>query len=337
MSSILSYLKKVLLFTIPFVLILVTYLVIDPFMVLYSYTDYNKDPYVHKNVDFITTEKFLNNSEKISYDSYIFGGSTSMYVPPNTYQAYLDSCNKVYAFFSSGEHLIGIWSKIKFLDDNGYPIKNALVVIDTEGSFQHFNNDIPMAMKHYEVYPSSQLNFQYKYFIDFVNLRFLIPYTHYRLTKEFHPYMEGTLLSYDYYFDPINNEYFNVGVTNLLETDSLSYYNDRKKAFKPRGENPSPYDEMINDEYEKLILEIKEIFERNHTSYRVLIGPAYHQKALNKADLSILSSILGKENVFDFSGVNHISEQKSNFYDDVHFKKYIGNGMLERIYSLKNP
>ena len=45
-------------------------------------------------------------------------------------------------------------------------------------------------------------------------------------------------------------------------------------------------------------------------------------------------AVHGEDNVFDFSGINSISEEKSNFYDPLHFKVYVGKQLLDEAYGL---
>ena len=84
-----------------------------------------------------------------------------------------------------------------------------------------------------------------------------------------------------------------------------------------------------------MLTEIKEIFEHNSTDYRILICPAYNQKIFNREDLSKLQSIFGEQFIFDFSGMNEISVNKSNYYDEFHFKRYVGARMMDKIYSVQ--
>ncbi len=331
-----QYLIRLSFFSIPFIIVLIAYLIIDPFMVLYDYDNYNRNPYIQKNRDFVSTEKFIRNSEAYIYDSFIFGGSTAYYISPRTWQKYISTENQVYSFFASAEHLTGIWSKIKYIDHHNHHLNNVLLIFDIHATFGRFVNDNPTFMKHYEVYPSSKLNFQYDYFIRFVNVRWLIPYLHYRLTNNYLPYMEDKIINIDYRFDPLTNEYYNTEILNILKNDSLGYYQARTERFgEPTGKY-APLDPQIKPEYIDMLSEIKRIFMKHVTEYKILMSPASNQKAINPKDLLILHDIFGKENVFDFSGINEITEDISNFYDEYHFKKYVGDELMGIIYSEKS-
>ena len=329
----LSVLKKVALFSLPFIAILVWYLIADPFMVLYSHDDYNKNHFVDKNLDFVTTEVYMKNSKEIDYDSYIFGGSTSLYTTASDWGKHLDSASELFSFNASGEHITGIWSKLNYINDQGHEIRHALLVMDTDATFGRFVNDNPIFMKHYDVYPSSKLEFHYKYFLNFINVRYLVPFVHYSLSKKYYPYMSNTLKDEYYYYDPVSNEYHNVGILEGMKTDSLEYYETRKGRFGvPKG---SDYEAKpgINQEDVHMLNEIREIFRQHQTDFRILICPAYNQIAFNREDLAQLQGIFGSQNVFDFSRTEKFTGDKSNYYDEFHFKKYVGAEMLDLIYA----
>lgn len=333
MKNMLSVLKKITLFSLPFIAILVWYLISDPFMVLYNHDDYNKNFHIDKNLDFTTTEVFQKNSDEVDYDSYIFGGSTSLYTTPTDWKSHLDAKSEVFAFNASGEHITGIWSKLKYINSHDHQIKNALLVIDADATFGRFVNDNPIFMKHFEVYPSSKLNFQYNYFLNFINIRYLVPLVHYSVTKKYYPYMSNTLKKEYYYYDPVSNEYHNEGILEELKTDSLNYYETRKGRFGvPKGPNAEAK-QGISQEFMVMLNDIREIFAQNNTDYRILICPAYNQIRFNGEDLNTLQTIFGSRNVFDFSGMDEFTGDKSNYYDEFHFKRYVGAEMLDIIYS----
>ena len=75
-----------------------------------------------------------------------------------------------------------------------------------------------------------------------------------------------------------------------------------------------------------------EVLRRHGTSIRVLISPDYNQKKLHPDDREILQGIFGKENVYDFSGINEFTEDYHNYYEAGHYRPLLGNKLLERIY-----
>lgn len=326
------FFKRVLLFCSPFLLLLLIYLVSDPFKILYNYDNYNIDTYIHKNRDFISTEMYLKNSKIYIYDSFIFGSSTALYIPPSVWGKYISTSNNIFSFDASGENIVGIWSKIKYIHDTDHQIKNAVIIFDTGYTFDKFINDNPIFIKHYKVYPSSRFNFHYKYFLNFLNLKFIIPFIHYKISNHFYPYMTNMFVYRFFYFDVVTNEMHPFGRINELKTDSLNYYKNRKELFQSRSTKPRETEAQINADHILMLKEIKEIFVRDSTDFRIVITPLFNRIAFNRNDLNILQIIFGEKKVFDFSGINKYTEKVSNYYDTLHFKKYVGAEILDSIY-----
>jgi len=90
---------------------------------------------------------------------------------------------------------------------------------------------------------------------------------------------------------------------------------------------------VIGETQIQMLKEIKEIFDKDHTSYRIVISPAYDQKKLNEKDLKCLRDIFGKDFVFDFSGKSELNESAGNYYDAYHYKSFISQKIMSDIYS----
>jgi len=326
-----ALLKKIILFSLPFVILVVIYIITDPFLVIYKYDDFNRKQYIHKNRDFVSTEMFKKNSEKYAYDSFIFGSSTSLFIPPSIWSNYLDSGSNIFSFDASSERLAGIWSKVKYIDERNIRMKHALLVFDFR-TFKEFDNSDPASMKHFEVFPSSKLNFHYKYLLQFLKIEFLSAIIPYKIFNRIFPYMEEVIGTLPEYYDPVTNEYYNTGVMQLLKTDSIKYYEDRLDRFPARSGKYTEEIKRSTSEHVQMLNEIKTILTKNNTDYKVIICPSYNQMAYNGEDLKLTETVFGKENVFNFTGINRFTEDKSNFYDATHFKKYIGKELLDSVY-----
>ncbi len=326
-----QFIKRLLVFCSPFIFLVLIYIITDPFMVIYNYDDYNRKLYVQKNRDYVSSEMLLKNSKKYLYDSFIFGSSTALYLPPSLWTNYIKTENRIFTFDASGENIIGVWSKVKYLDSHNYHIRNALVVLDFN-MFNKFVNDDPTYMKHYKIYPSSEFLFQYKYFLQFLNLEFLPALAHYAIGGRFYDYMGRALIPYSYSYDVVTNEYYNTGINELLKADSLGYYRERINKFGVRSGRYTEEREIITKEHLQILNSIKTVFVKHASHYKIIIVPEYNQIAFSRNDILSLKEIFGSENVFDFSGINRFSNVQSNFYDEIHFKKYVGKELLDSVY-----
>ncbi len=324
--------KKILIFLLPFIIIALLYIILDPFMVLYKYDNYNKEPFIQKNRDFISTEMYIKNSKKYLYDSFIFGSSNALFIPPSIWRNYIHAENNIFSFDASAENLAGVWSKTQYLNNNHQMIRFALVVIEHK-FLEDFVNDIPIFMKHYKIYPSSRLYFHYELFLNYLDLRFLKTYVPLKIRNLTYATTGKILDKKVSYFDTLTNEFYYEGLTDELRRDSMQYYIERSDKFPLRTGNYAESKSLINQEKIQMLNDIKGVFMENNTDYRIIISPIYDQIAFNRKDLEIIKNIFGKENVFDFSGINEFTNKKSNFYDDLHFKPYVGKKMLDIVYS----
>lgn len=335
MKDLRSYIKKVLVFLSPFFALIALYIAIDPFMVIFKYDDFNSRSYIPKNRDYISSEVYLMNRDKQNYDSYIFGSSTALFVRPSIWITYLSDTSKVFSFDASRENIIGIWSKIKYIDQLNGPIKNAVFIIDYNYAFDKLNNENVLFVKHPRIGQSSWFGFHYKNFLKILDLNLLHSLIGYHFSKEFKPYMSDCLLNERSYIDPVTNEYTNFSIQEELNSDSVKYYKLRRDRFPIRTGQTCEYKQQITADHLVMLDEIKDVFDKNGTIYKVIIAPNYQQISFNRNDLEILQSVFGKDNVFDFTGINSFSDDKSNFYDGLHFKPYVGKELLEIAYDVK--
>ena len=105
-----------------------------------------------------------------------------------------------------------------------------------------------------------------------------------------------------------------------------------QKEFPERDGTATIAEPAIFHRQRMVLDEIMEVLRRHGTSIRVLISPDYNQKKLHPDDREILQGIFGKENVYDFSGINEFTEDYHNYYEAGHYRPLLGNKLLERIY-----
>lgn len=94
------------------------------------------------------------------------------------------------------------------------------------------------------------------------------------------------------------------------------------------------YDILIDNNFENILSEIKTIFDKQNTEYRLLVAPMYcfNHPSLNPNDLSCLQRIFGKDKVFDYSGKNSFTTDYNNYSDPNHFGKCLGWDLIEAMY-----
>ena len=148
--------------------------------------------------------------------------------------------------------------------------------------------------------------------------------------------MNGFINEYKTYYEPISNEIKLNELDSIIELEPNKYY--RENAYKFDNINQETIDSIqrINSKSYKYLSFIKSIFDEQNTDYRIIISPLYEQIKLNNKDLELLISLFDSSKVFDFSGGNKYSIDKRNYYESSHYRKNIGNSILDSAYKQVN-
>ena len=330
------FLAKLLIFLSPFLVVVALYFIKDPFKVLYHYKSYyenGKPLYIVVNRDYVSKETFDNNYPKYNYDSYIFGNSRSGFYQVSEWQKHINSVN-TFHFDASGESVYGIEKKLQYLDDKGAGILNALFIMDAEILSQAENNKTYLYIKHPELSGQSRLSYQFYFFKSYLDPAFLCAYLDFTITGKVKPYMkEGNTIDdriLDY--DLQHNEMYLGQFDEVILRNPDSFYLARKDIFYNRDTMNHHSPPVIKEKQLILLNRIKQILSIHHTNYKIVISPLYDQKKLNELDRQQLVKIFGSGNVFDFSGVNEITGNIRNYYEDSHYLPAVANKIMDSIY-----
>ncbi len=325
--------KFLLIGSLPIWLLLAGYIVFDPFKVLRDYEDFSY-PKVLPNRDYISTEMFLQNYQKYSYNSFIFGSSRTLAFSPESWARHLPEGSSPYVFDASGESIYGINKKIKLIDQLGVKIENALIILCLDVSFQRSaNHEGHLYIKHPEVSKENPLIFHQTFLKAYSNPSFLMSYYDYQITKEFKPYMLEYLENRNISYDRISNKMIIEDQNQELALNEEAYYKNRDAVFYQRNETQFiDTVRQINATHEKLLTEIRNILDAHQAQYKVIISPLFDQIKFNPVDLKILENFFG-ENLYDFSGKNNITDEKTNYYESSHYRPIVGDSILRFIYS----
>ncbi|APD05846.1 hypothetical protein UJ101_00294 [Flavobacteriaceae bacterium UJ101] len=325
------FIKKVLIFMSPILLFIGLYIFFDPYKIIYDYGDITniEDAYLGVNRDYVTHEKFKLNKELFPYNSFIFGSSRTMAVKTNSWEKFLPEDAIAFSYNTNGESIYGMYAKIKYLYDNDYPIKNALILLDTDHTFK--NPDLELF--HYDYSKYSWLNFQVKMFMGY-SKKAWVPYLSYVLLGVDKELMENYLtFENDNKTSPKGNDISNERVKKMISNDSIAYY----KKLEDRKEFDLTHERehlkiKITKEMEAMLREIKSIFDHKKTNYKIVINPLYNKNKFNDQDIKVLEDIFGKSSIYDFSGENDITTDLRNYYESSHFKPSVGERMLKEVY-----
>jgi hypothetical protein len=322
-----GFLKITVIFLSPLLLILLLYITLDPFKVIRKYDVYLSDyVMIHRGV--ISTKVYLKNRQSEHFNSFIFGSSRSCAHTSKEWGKYLSKSSKPYSYGSWNENIQGIYGKIKLIDSFKDSINNAFIVIDDKTFSAETKSYIKM--DHYLISGESKLNFHFFYFTKYFDIRMLMASVDYPLFHKRRNYM------YDFQgmkpgdLDPVNNDWYR---DIVREPDSIYYKGIMGRFYKrPAEQNYMP--ERIMPDDLKMLNEIKEIFKKHNTRYTIVMAPLYDQLKMNPKDFSRLADIFGKENIYDYSGINDITNNYTNYTSGVlHYRYEVGDRIFKEIYS----
>jgi len=329
------FLKKILVLFSPVFLLIVFYVVSDPFKVIRSYQQYYRSGgpnYVFLNKDYVSTETFIRNYPRYKYDSFIFGNSRSIFYLVEDWRLHINS-DRCFHFDASGESLYGIVRKFEFLRKRGVIIKNALIIMDAQLLSETTNSSGHLFIKHPALSGQSRWAFQRYFFQAFISKGFFVSYAALKFSPRNKPHidpdvMETRPIDYDSMKNEITFSYYE----NMIARNPDEYYRPRINQFKKRDPLPAVSPPMIGNNQRELLMEISEILRRDEADYRLVISPLYDQINLNPSDELYLCELFGRDKVFNFSGINEITKDYTNYYDYSHYRPHVTRTIMKIIY-----
>jgi hypothetical protein len=323
-------LKQLLIFSSPVLLLALSYFIFDPFHVLKAYDAYPDNYLESYNRNRIGTQIFLNHNKQERYQSFIFGSSKSSVFYTEDWSKYINDATPFH-FDASNEVISGIYGKVKFIDNQGNDLKNVFMVFDAE-TFNYVA-DTASSIIHIQDYEwSGQNRFMYQltFFKAFFKEMYFLKYFDKVLFNKYKPYMYGAFENKHMLYTPINNNFIFQSYIEQLKEDSLAYY--IRDLFYERNELELTQEPGIKPYQVNYLKEIKAVFDKHKTNYKIVFGPNYDQKKVNPKDLEIVKSVFGHQNVYDFTGQNELTTPLSNYYEIYHYKPSVARQILKSIY-----
>jgi hypothetical protein len=326
-----KYILKLFLFSIPFLILAATYVVYDPFNILRN-TDFFKVQ-EGPSRDYISSQLYINNRNHFHYNAFIFGNSLTIGFRSTAWQPHVPGA-RIFHFDGAGESLHGIATKIQYIDAMGDSLKYAIVLIDSS-----ILNPVPeegvIYTKHPDVVHSSWVKFHTDYFISYFNKGYFIKYLDYHTFHKYRPYMsEAISNSKDSIAYPSNDLIRSTRERELLDT--AMYYKVNRSHFHKRERAGTENIPLIAEYQLKLFKDMKAVFDKQHTDYKIILSPLYNQVRFNSHDKEILVRIFGADHIFDFTGINSYTADMHNYYEEKHFRPHVGAAILADIYGSAN-
>ena len=327
------YVKSLLLF-LPLLIILLSFLFLDPFGIVYL-----KNSAYETSGDYQTTKLYLNNTKQVNYNSFIFGNSKTLAFRSEDWKRHVQG--DFYKFGAPGESIFNIYNKIKLIEKEGDTLKNALLVIDLAMINNYMNKSPYLQGPVYKHHPYTQdeswLTFYGSFFKYYLTDGFFV-----KVIKESFLATPAVVEKTDFLktqdsFDPSTTEFYLSALEKEIQDKGFfSYYQNHASEFKttPTRTN-SEHLPNLNEGDKNHLFEIKQVFDNHHCNYKLIIGPVLNGPAFPKNILNDLKNIFGAASVYDYSNTIRISRDSSYYYEQSHYRPIAGALILDEIYSSK--
>lgn len=352
-KSILRFMGRTALTALPVLMLLILwYVIADPFKVLKDYEVYFEDPETVEsrigiNKGLITFNNYERRlAEGKQYNAFIFGSSISIYYDANKWAELLTQSNKPnsksslnnqnispYHFDSANESLMSMARKFRYLDKTGVDLEYALIVLDPI-IMANDDCDLPPFIDPLQITTGTfdLIRYHYTFFRGAVNADFMKSYIPTLING--YPVNNGRNVIYEpqpIEYDPLTNQ------ETLPEWDA-QIHQDPNYFYKSHPLIESPEDitvsaPVLDRKRIESLNYIASILKKHKTDFKVVIGPNRSRITLNPEDDEKLNKIFGKENVFNFSSsmANEL-EVDTLLYDKTHYRPVFAEKIMKAVY-----
>lgn len=320
------FLRNILLFFLPFILMIVFYIIYDPFMLYWHYDNLYEESNVKKcsNDAYRGIRWMKQYNDSMHYNSFIIGSSRSDFYYVEEWKKYIGQDAACFHFNQSGDNLLGTLQRVRYLYKRYDKIDNLLLIMDYAYLADMHPHKGHLFRQPWQV--TKECDFV-AFNLEFVSAMYSIDYLAliWGGGRQKKPY---------YYYIPQYNELHKDGAEQLLETNPSEYYQTLSwdlRLYERFGKD-SISAPVIGIEQLWALNELHDLMEAGKTKYKIIISPLYDQISMSPTDIAILNEIFGKENVFDFSGINDYTNDVTNYYECSHYRPKLCNQILKIIY-----
>lgn len=334
-----KFVTRSLLALLPVALYVALYLIIDPFHVVHPYNGVSIAPgdtiEEIPNKRYVAVEGLKFYSRNHHYDSFIFGSSISSNFTAEAWKKHLPDTAGVYHFTAGAETLIGIRDELRYLIDNGYDIRHALIIMEEEMLRRPKRYEEMPFVPHYDVSPEiTRLHFHRNHFNAFRDPYMFLYKLWPSLTVD-RLLEDGKITTVPSGRDEVINEDSSYGLDTLILRHPDEFY-----AAVPWLEDmqpvPYPMPLSINADAEAVLRDIARLLADHHIDYVLIVPPRYRSQPLSTIDRALLTEIMGERNVNDFSCDSTLIHDMYSYYDGVHILTHRCSELIDRAYDHRN-
>lgn len=331
-------LLRLSLFLSPIILVIVVYVILDPFKVVRIYSNYKPEGFplsVPLNQNRVSAGTFRYYNDSVQYNSFIFGSSRSMFYEIQYWKPYLKESARCFHFDASAETLDGVLHKVEFLERENVKPDNVLFIFDADLIrpanliSEHLYMEDPIVVGNERWLP-----FQSAHFMAFLDRKFMRAFLDYTITGKVKSYMTelNVLDDKPFAYDPVTNE-MRYEHYEQLDNEGKYYTAARMAKFSMRRDSIQHIGKpVIDSKAEQKLKRIAEIVQAAGAQVRVVISPLYNQIKFSPRDLAILNNLFGEDVVYDFSGINSLTKSYTSYYEQSHYRPKLAKAVLDSLY-----
>jgi hypothetical protein len=332
-KQIAKYILRIIIFTIPVLLLIFSFVFFDPFFMFHHERPWAKVE-KSRNDDFRTVDTYLKYNDSLQYNAFLFGNSRTLAFLSTDWKKFIGKEKSVYKFGSPGESLLGIRKKLELIDKNNGKIDNALLILDTK-ILENVNNtkppsEGPVYLKGPLTSNNSLLDYYFKGFYFYLYNGFFAKYL-ICLNSEEETEKTPDLSLVNKFMTM--EEYKNLKYSNeFLRWDSEQKFGFFEIQDYTSKETDYQTENIFVDDKDKEHLQvIKTILDKHNTDYYIIFGPEYECfESLNS--LQIFETIFEKELVKDFRSDTNFCNKENLFYEPNHYRPLVGLEIMKLIY-----
>jgi len=310
----------------PLLLLVSVFIVMDPLRVIRRYdSPLLTGPLIN---DRVFQRRWLED-KPFPYDGFIMGSSRSKAFLTDSWKPHVPVSHPFHMGVND-ETLFGILHKLAYLDRKGYEMRSCLLVLDHRILSRTENPETHLFREDYRYSREAATQFYKYFFMAWLKPGFLKAYWQWKIRGAMDDhYMFAANFGYD---RETGDHYYTMYEEQLRESED-AFYEKYRDVFYDRGDMKTYVPQKVITEKGRYHLTmIYLLLQKKKCPVKVVIAPWYDQVPLHPDDIALLEKTFGKKNVYDYSGVNPITENIRNYYEHKHFRPFVADSILNRIY-----
>jgi len=316
-----KFLRQILLFVIPSMVFVLTYIFLDPFRVIGPIAD-ERAHFIASSDDYYGVERYLKNKELgYEYNTFLFGNSKVMAYQEEAICANDSDC-KFYNFGAPGESLVNILKKIELIQSKGDTIKKAFIILDHKILMNERNRHPSFQGPVYEHHPlvsdNTWISFELSFMQYFLKDLFVISYLEYKLTDDWKPRMIKHFKD-PKEFDPNPYNSRNNQVSNLKKNSIL-------KSDLPLAKLKIKFPKLSKAQKNRLT-KIQHMLSAERSDLKIIFGPLRVKGEFPEDTENFFRTLFGKESVLN--AVDMKFGKNDLWYDESHYSNEVGTMLID--------